>query len=203
MKIAILKTTGNLNSLVNAIADLSLKPFIVEVSENLAEYARLIIPGVGNIGSYSRSLSDFDTPHRLARYVENPANRLLGICVGFQYLSNFSEEEPSAQCCKLLPLSFSKFKTDSLKRVPHVGWNELRFSSNISKNHDQYFTHSYAAMRRPNEASLGVFSEYALTDYQEKFISYCRLRNVYGIQSHPEKSRQEGLDFLNKFITED
>lgn len=199
-KVAILETRGNLNSLINAFLEINVTPEVVRVNERWCEFSRLVVPGVGHIKDYSESLNNASFPSLFDDYVKNKQNRVLGICVGFQYFSRYSEEDVSAKCLSALPLDFVKLDNDNLIRIPHVGWNTLEFNNGRSFEH--YFTHSYAATTNVNRVNSLVFqsSIFALTTYGSKFISFLRQGNIYGIQSHPEKSRIDGARFLNYFL---
>jgi glutamine amidotransferase len=37
------------------------------------------------------------------------------------------------------------------------------------------------------------------TEYNENFPSIIQLKNIYGVQFHPEKSQQSGLKLLSNF----
>lgn len=198
--IGIVETTGNLNSITNSIRQLTTSVSTVHLSDSLDPYTHIIIPGVGNIRNYSARLEAHSFSRRLKSFLQDPSRKVLGICVGFQYLSELSEEDISASCCKLLPLRFSRFSSSNSVRVPHVGWNSLLYPDNHALKHDQYFTHSFAAMLRSNQSFIPDLDEIAITEYSEPFVSYCRRANVFGIQSHPEKSRDFGLSFLRSFI---
>jgi imidazoleglycerol phosphate synthase glutamine amidotransferase subunit HisH len=36
-----------------------------------------------------------------------------------------------------------------------------------------------------------------------KFVSAIQKNNIYGVQFHPEKSREAGIEFLKNFISQD
>ena len=58
-----------------------------------------------------------------------------------------------------------------------------------------YFVHSYHL--RPNDLEV-VLGE---TEYGYPFASAVRNDNVWGVQFHPEKSQQAGLQLLQNFCT--
>ena len=56
-----------------------------------------------------------------------------------------------------------------------------------------YFLHSYYFAPKDQKMILGV------TDYGGPFASCVRAGNIYGVQFHPEKSHQWGIQLLKNF----
>ena len=84
-------------------------------------------------------------------------------------------------------------------KVPHMGWNNLKFQDKNDKilkyiNEDSYvyFVHSYYANSSNKE--LIAFAE-----YEKKIPAIVRKDNVYGIQFHPEKSGEVGENILKAY----
>jgi glutamine amidotransferase len=197
---AVICTQGNVVSMSNSLDDIRVEHSILNPCEEWESFNRVIVPGVGNILAYSTDLNNQSFPERVKAYLKKKDNRLLGVCVGYQYLSLGSEESSDAACLSLLPIYFSRLPINKLIRIPHVGWNTLKYSNGVVN--DQYFTHSYAALlgKYDNNVALSDATEYATSFYGNQFISFFRKQNVFGVQSHPEKSRQTGLNFLSRFI---
>ncbi len=84
-------------------------------------------------------------------------------------------------------------------RLPHMGWNDIvpLVSSGLfaGLEHDArfYFLHSYYFDCESSGAGL------AETDYGLRFACSVHLRNIYGVQFHPEKSHQCGTRLLQNF----
>lgn len=199
-KTAVIRTQGNVASMSNSLEDLGVPYSVLSPGEEWESFNRVIMPGVGNILAYASLLNKHNFSERVYAYLKGTGNRVLGVCVGFQYLSLGSEESSAAECLGLFPITFSKFSGNKLIRIPHVGWNTLEYSDGVLK--EQYFTHSYAAFvpQYGNNLALAEATEFAKSFHGEQFISFYRKDNIYGIQSHPEKSRQDGLEFISKFI---
>ena len=83
-------------------------------------------------------------------------------------------------------------------KVPHVGWNALstRQKSSIldgvRDGTQVYFTHSYA----PPITRAAV----ATTEHGVRFASAVEQDRVFGVQFHPEKSGDTGLQILRSFV---
>jgi imidazole glycerol-phosphate synthase subunit HisH len=83
-------------------------------------------------------------------------------------------------------------------KVPHMGFNNIdvlntnRILQGIEKE-EFYFMHSYEVVNYTNIVSL--------TDYAgHKFVSSIQKNNLYGVQFHPEKSREAGIKLFKNFI---
>jgi glutamine amidotransferase len=84
-------------------------------------------------------------------------------------------------------------------KVPHMGWNALRFRgacplfSGLADGVWVYFVHSYYAV--PQDPAIIA----AEADYPEPFAAAIWHDNVFATQFHPEKSQQVGLTMLRNF----
>ena len=94
-----------------------------------------------------------------------------------------------------------KFDVNVKLMIPHMGWNNLNILKNnplfsdVEKLHRFYFVHSYAASTK-NEKDIC-----SLTRYNEvNFVSMVRKKNVIGMQFHPEKSGDNGLELIKNII---
>ena len=95
--------------------------------------------------------------------------------------------------------SIKKIKVENLK-LPHMGWINIKlidnsFKMNFStKKNDFYFVHSYFfdCFDKANIA--------ALTNYGSDFPSIVAKENIYGVQFHPEKSSNQGLQLIKSFL---
>ena len=89
-------------------------------------------------------------------------------------------------------------KLQSKYKIPQVGWNKVFFkdTSKIYKPHKTawfYFVHSYHCI--PEDKKI-IF---ASCNYDQKIVSIIQKENLWGTQFHPEKSQQDGLNFLTQF----
>jgi glutamine amidotransferase len=83
--------------------------------------------------------------------------------------------------------------------IPHIGWNAL----SVKKSHPVfkytndgdyvYFVHSYYASKC-DESLL------ATSEYGRELCAAVALDNISGMQFHPEKSGEVGLNILRAFI---
>jgi len=125
---------------------------------------------------------------------------LLGICVGMQWLFEGSDEAPGVRGLGVLPGRIQRLDGDAERRlkIPHVGWNALEFRkparllAGLDSGAQVYFTHSFAA---PVTSACAAATTHAST-----FASAVEEGNVFGVQFHPEKSSDAGLQILRNFL---
>ena len=99
-------------------------------------------------------------------------------------------------------LSNTKFKvTDNLNfKIPHTGWNQIKHEkesvlmNKIPNSTEFYFVHSYFYQTDDKDIILNT------TNYSGNFISAVQSENIFGVQYHPEKSHDQGLQLLLNFI---
>jgi glutamine amidotransferase len=88
---------------------------------------------------------------------------------------------------------------DNELKSPHVGWNSIediradsRLLAGIEHGSFVYYTHSW---RAPLSADTA-----ATTMYGGAFTAAVERGNVMGVQFHPEKSAETGLQVLKNFL---
>jgi glutamine amidotransferase/cyclase len=86
--------------------------------------------------------------------------------------------------------------------VPHMGWNGLRLARSGPllaglDTHRYYFVHSFHAEVTADNAPW-VLAE---TDYGVPFVSAVQRGRVAAVQFHPEKSGENGLEVLRRFLS--
>jgi glutamine amidotransferase len=100
----------------------------------------------------------------------------------------------------VLPGRVTRLQGDATQRmkIPHVGWNALEFQGaarilrGLEPRSHVYFTHSYAAP--VTDACV------AATSHSQTFASVVERGNVFGVQFHPEKSSEAGLQIIRNFL---
>lgn len=189
---------GNLTSVRKALTALG-ATFTVPTSPAVCSQASgIIVPGVGHFAATAALEGEWRQSIRAAVVEGVP---LFGICLGMQWLFEGSDEAPEVQGLGAIPGRITKLQNDSSRRlkVPHVGWNALNFRSGnarlfagLTPGAQVYFTHSYAAP---------VTDEcVASTEHANTFSSVVERDNIFGVQFHPEKSSNAGLQILRNFL---
>jgi glutamine amidotransferase len=185
---------GNLTSVMKALHAAGVGPRLTDDPAAVLRADKVILPGVGHFAA----TQFLETSGLKAAIGERIAAGVpfLGICVGLQWLFAGSTEAPEVSGLAAFPETCDRFSPG--RKVPHVGWNSLairpdsRLFSGISNNCYVYFTHSY----RAPVANATT----AVTDYGEPFTAAIERGNITGVQFHPEKSGEAGLQILRNFL---
>jgi imidazole glycerol-phosphate synthase subunit HisH len=192
---------GNLTSVVKALKHLGAQDVVItQRPEDVLRADKIVLPGVGHFQS-TQLLADLGLTSAVRESVAK-GTPFLGICVGLQWLYEGSTEAPEtdglcafASRCERFPATFGGAELKS----PHVGWNSLeniREDSRLLKGIDNgayvYFTHSWRAPLSQDTA--------AVTNYGGAFTAAVERGNVMGVQFHPEKSAEVGLQVLRNFL---
>ncbi len=185
---------GNLASVANALKKLEIPYQISGDLEVLKNSKVLILPGVGAADQGMQNLKKRGIDRVIIEQVKT-GKPILGICLGMQLLFTLSEEG-NVDCLGLVNGFVKKFNT-SLK-VPQIGWNQVESKNNSIllkgiNNSYFYFVNSYYCKPEDESSIKGV------TDYEVQFCSVIEKNNLYGVQFHPEKSGDVGLQLLNNF----
>jgi len=187
---------GNLTSVRKAFAALGADLFTPASPADLGEAAAIVVPGVGHFGA-TRALGPDWTEAILARVGEG--RPLLGICLGMQWLFEGSEEAPELPGLGLLGGQCYKLPSTADIKIPHVGWNALEMQRDasivdtVTTGSQVYFTHSFVAPVTGDTV--------AVTTHGEPFAAVVQRGHVTGVQFHPEKSGDVGLQILRNFLS--
>ena len=190
---------GNLFSLESSFNAIGQTVTITSNPDDIKAAERIILPGVGAFGDAAGKLFSLG----LAEVLISEAHKgkpILGICLGMQLLFTKSYEFGEFNGLNLIPGNvkpISDVIPESFK-IPQMGWNSLDFInpseiySRTPENSYVYFVHSYAAFCDERYVT-------ATTDYGAPLTASVQNGNIYGVQYHPEKSGNIGLDILRAF----
>lgn len=194
---------GNLNVLKKKLNDFGFDVSFTNIPSDIAKATCLLIPGVGHFKSAMTNLQNRDLIEILNEKVLVSKIPVIGICLGMQLFSKFSEE---GDCDGLGWINANtrlfKFNNPNIK-VPNIGWkklimkNENTFYNQDDINTKYYFIHSYHVVCELKSDILS-YTEYG----GEFFCSSLRHENIMGFQFHPEKSHKNGIKLLVKAINE-
>jgi glutamine amidotransferase len=191
---------GNSPSVIYALERLRLPCRLVAKPEEVAESASIVLPGVGAAAATLDSLRESELLDALTQRVQHDRVPFLGICIGLQVLFEHSEEGDTP-CLGWLPGQVRRFPED--RRVPQIGWNEVRFTrshpvtAGLPDRGHFYFVNSYYADPRVAADALGR------TEYGLEFASVVARNNIVATQFHAEKSGRLGLQLLERFAAWD
>ncbi len=186
---------GNLKSLANAFQTLGEKATFAKTPNQIAIAERLVFPGVGNFGKAADILRKKKLDIVLLKSI-GKGIPFLGICLGFQLLFETSEEASDKRGLGIFKGKIVRFRGI---KTPHMGWNQLAIKrtqdifKNLKSDGFAYFMHSFYA--EPAERNIIA----ATTNYGIDFCSATAKGKIFGVQFHPEKSGEFGLQILKNF----
>lgn len=193
---------GNLRSVEKIFKAQNCEVKITSNPNEISEADKLVLPGVGHFSNGMKNLRERGLIDVLNKKVIEEKAPILGICLGMQLFTNFSEEG-DIEGLGWIDAKTKKFEFDfreSFLKTPHVGWNSLR----VKKEHDLvdniwdddqfYFVHSYFVECANEEDIL------TQTQYGQVFSSAIQKDNIIGVQFHPEKSHDCGATMIGNFV---
>jgi imidazole glycerol-phosphate synthase subunit HisH len=187
---------GNLHSVSKAVERLGHAYTVTSDKQQIMQADKAILPGVGAFGDAMGYLQQTGLQETVLQYAAS-GKPLLGICLGMQLLFTQGEEHGIQAGLNLLPGKVVRFQGDY--KVPHMGWNLLTYVQDsplfqgVEPGH-VYFVHSYHAQPEQSADLL------ATTDYYQPVTAIVGRDNVYGMQFHPEKSGNIGMQLLGNFL---
>ncbi len=189
---------SNLRSVVNTLRVVGADPVVIDTPDLLMQADKVILPGVGAFGEGMAQLRARGFIGPLCAVIARGAPTL-GICLGLQFLFEFSEEHGFHEGLGVLPGKVVRFPEEGPK-VPHIGWNQVRHDGSspllagVPSGAYAYFVHSYYVVPAHTEDVI------AMTDYGIHFTSVAGRGNLFGVQFHPEKSQWVGQHILRNFL---
>lgn len=191
---------GNLRSVLHALGYLGVEDMrLVRSPDDLRGADKIILPGVGAFGAGMQQLRE----QNLVQPIKDAVGAgipYLGICLGMQFLFEYSDEMGNHEGLGLLPGRVTRFPDYPNLKVPHMGWNQLSptrdnpLTNGVTETSYAYFVHSYYCA--PADAADTLIT----TCYGDDFCAGVQRDNIYGVQFHPEKSQKTGLQILTNFL---
>jgi imidazole glycerol-phosphate synthase subunit HisH len=191
----------NLRSVTKALEAVGASPVVVESSADFDRSGAggLVLPGVGALRDCVGALRSSGLDATVREWIAS--NRpFLGVCLGMQALFEGSEEG-DVRGLGIFPGRVVRFRLDPPLKVPHMGWNTVRFvqrgtalQEGLQDDGESfYFVHSYHCV--PEDRSL-ILAE---CDYGPPFVAAIARGRLFATQFHPEKSQARGLRIYRNF----
>ena len=188
---------GNLRSVEKAFEKAGARVVVSSKPSEVRNADKIVLPGVGAFSQAMKELRKRKLDGIIREKIE-AGTPYLGLCLGLQLLFG-SSEEGSEKGLGVLPGAVRKFR--GTMKVPHMGWNSLKFTGKkcplfkgIRAKDYFYFVHSfYAAPKLKSDIA-------ATTSYGPSFCSAVWRDNVYATQFHPEKSQSIGQRIIRNFV---
>ena len=189
---------GNLGSILNMFKRIGVKACVKSDLESIQSADKILLPGVGAFDAAMERIAASGLRDILEHKALIEQVPVLGICLGMQLLTRWSEEG------KLLGLGWidadtRRFPAHSGLKVPHMGWNialptnPSPLTINLGEEPRFYFVHSYfVTVDDPADSIMH-------TTHGVTFDSAVQKGNIFGAQFHPEKSHRFGMQLLKNF----
>jgi glutamine amidotransferase len=161
---------------------------------------RIVLPGQGAFADCAGGLAARAGLAAAMHARVDAGAPFLGICVGMQLMAQRGLEHGATPGFGWIDGDIAPIAAAGL-RLPHMGWNELRFTpgahpllDGLVPGDHAYFVHSYALITEDQAPVL------ATTDYGAPIVAMVATANRAGTQFHVEKSQEVGLTILVNFL---
>ena len=193
--------TGNLNSVKRSLDRLKAYSIVSADPADIMKSEKIVLPGVGHFGRAMSSLKQLNLMDALHEAVLVKKRPILGICLGMELMAKTSEEG-NLEGLGWLDAETIRFRiSNKLKyKIPHIGWNQIHIQKKsllmrkIPELSEFYFVHSYYLKLVDRSDVLNE------TEYESTYPSAIEKGNIFGVQYHPEKSHDVGVQLLKNFI---
>jgi len=192
---------GNLFSVQKKVSKIFPNVIVSSNAIDILSAYKIILPGVGHFAKAVENLHQYKIWEALNQAVLIQKTPILGICLGMQLMAKYSQE---GNCEGLGWVDGEvvelKVKDNLRFKIPHTGWNQTqqlknsKLLENIPDNSLFYFVHSYRFSSNKLEEVLQN------TIYESSFPCAIEKDNIFGVQYHPEKSHDIGLQLIQNFI---
>jgi glutamine amidotransferase len=192
---------GNLRSVAKALERSGLAVDVTSDAAAVARAGAVVLPGVGAFAAAAANLRAKGMDQAVGEVIES-GRPYLGLCLGLQLLFEDSDEHGLTPGLGRMRGHVRRFPVEAggaPLRVPHIGWNEVRWQGShpmltaLPERDVYYFVHSYRALAEDPADPVGS------CDYGGPFAAAVARENVFAVQFHPEKSQGAGKRLLDAF----
>ncbi|MEW6506960.1 MAG: imidazole glycerol phosphate synthase subunit HisH [Bacteroidota bacterium] len=191
---------GNLGSIYNMFKRIKVDSEITGNIVKIEKAKKILLPGVGSFDKAISIIDDLGLREILNKKAVIEKIPFLGVCLGMQLLTDFSEEGNLQGLCYISAKTI-KFKfSDNHYKIPHMGWNSVKLTGSNALIRDLpeeprfYFVHSYYVKVEDKSNTL-LKTMYGGIEFDSAIAK----DNIYGVQFHPEKSHRYGMKLLENF----
>jgi glutamine amidotransferase len=189
---------GNLQSVRNALKAAGADGVVVTADPELVARAdRIVLPGVGAFAHCMNALSAIDgMVEAMGARVRDEGAPFLGICVGMQLLADQGVEHGTHSGLGWIGGTVRAIEPAADIKVPHMGWNDVVVAKGapVLEDGEAYFLHGYH-FEAADDANV-----LATTSHGGALTAAVGHDTILGVQFHPEKSQNYGIEFLKRFL---
>ena len=180
---------GNISSLRNSLKKIGINSDVSDNQKIINDADFVILPGVATFGATIDALHNrkiYDSI--INRHLKNKF--LLGICSGMHVLFEESDESPDHQGLGIICGNVRKIQAGY-----NISWARLNYENKCCQKNKilddeyYYFNHGFRCEVDPTNVC-------AYDQPTQSIPAIVRKDNTFGVQFHPEKSQQSGLEFL-------
>jgi glutamine amidotransferase len=192
---------GNIQAFLNIYKVLNIDAGTARYPSDLDDASHIIIPGVGSFDLAIRLFNSSGMREAVESLVINKSMPVLGVCVGMQILASSSEEGKESGLGwipgKVKKIGFEQ--NCNPLQLPHMGWNDIRITKcsqlfpSSEAMYEFYFLHSYHFCPDYETSAFATFN------YGNDMVCAVGSGNIFGVQFHPEKSHESGINLLKNF----
>lgn len=186
---------GNIESIRRALLVAGAEVRLVRQVSEFHNVDRYVLPGVGSFNEIMASIRAQGLEHAVRDAALSKPT--LGICLGMQILATVGYEYGETDGLNLIEGEVRLMQCKA--PIPHMGFSSLEFVgesplfAGISASDEFYFMHSYEFVNYTNVCALSSHGKH-------RFVSAVSCGNLFGVQFHPEKSREPGIQIFRNFI---
>ena len=183
---------GNIHSVQKALEKAGGNTLIINNPSDFDLVDKLVIPGVGSFKDAMQELENDGFISPIQEFIKP----ILGICLGMQIMADLGFEFGNTKGLSLIVAEVKPILCSG--KIPHMGFNRIIVENpNILldsvESEEFYFMHSYEMVNYTDITALTKYNGHS-------FVSAIHKDNLYGVQFHPEKSREAGIRLLSNFI---
>ena len=183
---------GNIHSVKKAVEKAGGNTLVINSPSDFNLVDKLVIPGVG---SFKDAMQELESDNFIGP-IQEFSKPILGICLGMQILADLGFEFGKTKGLALIDAEVKPILCDG--KIPHMGFNRIKITTpNILlegvEDKEFYFMHSYEMVNYTDIIALTTYNNHS-------FVSAVHKENLYGVQFHPEKSREAGIKLLSNFV---
>ncbi len=193
---------GNIFSLCSSFKYIGADIELTSDVATIKKADKVIFPGVGAFRDAESKLRATGLDKVVIEEAKS-GKPFLGICLGMQMMLTKSFEFGEYSGLDIIPGNVVSMEgvVPADYKIPHIGWNKLIFPKDkpkspifryVNEGEHVYFVHSYYCTDCAPDTI-------ATTEYGAELTAAIARDNVFGVQFHPEKSGEVGLNILRAF----